>query len=239
MRRFHLNANQLKIIAIIAMTIDHLAAFVPIVPLKMAMRLIGRLTAPIMCFMIAEGYYHTSNRKRYLGRLILFAVISHFAYCLFNNFSFSPLKVTSVIWSLAMGLLALIIVKEEKLHWILRLGGLGMCCLLAYTANWNYIAVLWVVAFGWFRGNRKLQMLLFALVGLVFHVGQQFLPLLLGNVAPSAFSAWYQPGVFLAIPLLLCYDGTLGRKSQLIKQLFYWYYPAHMLLLYLLRLLLK
>ena len=96
MRRFHLNANQLKIIAIIAMTIDHLAAFVPIVPLKMAMRLIGRRTAPIMCFMIAEGYYHTSNRKRYLGRLILFAVISHFAYCLFNNFSFSPLKVTRI-----------------------------------------------------------------------------------------------------------------------------------------------
>ena len=90
MRRFHLNVNQLKIIAIVAMTIDHIAAvFLPEGPLKVVLRCIGRLAAPIMCYMIAEGYYHTSNRKRYLGRLILFAVISHFAYCLFNNFSLS------------------------------------------------------------------------------------------------------------------------------------------------------
>ena len=66
MRRFHLNANQLKIIAIIAMTIDHtVAIFMPQGPLKMILRCIGRLAAPIMCYMIAEGYHHTSNRKRY------------------------------------------------------------------------------------------------------------------------------------------------------------------------------
>ena len=240
MRRFSLNANQLKIIAIIAMTIDHAAQFVPYGPLKIIMRTIGRLTAPIMCYMIAEGYYHTTNRKRYLGRLILFAVIAHFPFTICNGLPLSPLKATSVMWSLSMGLLALMIVKDEKLHWLLRLGGLGICCLLAYSANWNYVAVLWVVLFGWFHGNRKMQMLTFALSGLALHVvAQQFLPLLMGNVQPENFTAWYQPGILLAIPLLLRYNGTLGKKSRFLKHLFYWYYPVHIVLLHLLHLLIQ
>lgn len=236
MSRLQLNANQLKIIAIIAMVIDHVAGFfLPVGPLKIALRTIGRLTAPIMCYMIAEGYYHTANRKKYLGRLILFALISHlpFNYCM--GFDLSPLAATSVIWSLPMGLLALMIVKEEKLHILLRIGGLGLCCLLAYTANFNYVAVLWIVMFGWFRGNRKMQMIAFAAVGLVFHVGQQFLPLLLGNIAPERFTSWYQLGIFLVIPLLLCYDGTLGKKSKFLSRFFYWFYPAHIVVLYLLK----
>ena len=85
MRRFHLNANQLKIIAIAAMTIDHAAAiFLPHGLLKMILRCIGRLAAPIMCYMIAEGYHHTSNRKSYLLRLILFALIL-FVLCVWRH----------------------------------------------------------------------------------------------------------------------------------------------------------
>ena len=100
--------------------------------------------------------------------------------------------------------------------------------------------MLWVVLFGWFYGNRKMQMLTFALSGLVLHVvAQQFLPLLLGNVRPENFTAWYQPGILLAIPLLLCYNGTLGQKSKFLKHLFYWYYPVHIVLLHLLHLLIQ
>lgn len=241
MRRIHLNTNQLKIIAIVAMSIDHAAAiFLPYGPLKIVLRCIGRLAAPIMCYMIAEGYHHTSSRKRYLLRLLTFALIAHIPFNLSLNYSLSPLQATSILWSLSMGLLALIIVKEDKLHWILRLGGLGICCLLAYTANWNYVAVLWVVFFGWFHGNKKMQMLMFTVVGVLFHLlGQQFLPLIEGTQTIETFQRWYQCGIFLAVPLLLCYDGTHGNKSKLMKHLFYWYYPAHLLLLYLLRLLLK
>ena len=239
MRRFHLNANQLKIIAIIAMTIDHtVAIFMPHGPLKMILRCIGRLAAPIMCYMIAEGYHHTSNRKRYLLRLILFALISHVPFNLSMNFALSPFVATSVIWSLAMGLLALMIVKDEKLHPLLRMGGLLLCCLLAYTANWNYIAVLWVVLFGWFYGNKKMQIISFTLIGLTFHVGQQFKSLLGGLQTVENFRLWYQLGIFLVIPLLLSYDGTHGKKSKFMKYLFYWYYPLHMVILQILKVLL-
>ena len=58
MRRF--NATTIKVIAIIAMTLDHIAyTFVP--PESTAtyiMRLFGRITAPLMCFFIAEGFRH-------------------------------------------------------------------------------------------------------------------------------------------------------------------------------------
>ena len=239
MRRFHLNANQLKIIAIAAMTIDHAAAiFLPHGLLKMILRCIGRLAAPIMCYMIAEGYHHTSNRKSYLLRLILFALISHVPFNLSMNFDLSPFAATSVMWSLAMGLLALMIVKDEKIHPLLRMGGLLLCCMLAYTANWNYIAVLWVVFFGWFHGNKKMQMISFALIGLTFHLGQQFWSLLVGFRTVENFKLLYQPGIFLAIPLLLSYDGTHGKKSKFMKHLFYWYYPVHMVILHILKLLL-
>ena len=63
-----LNSNHLKIIAIIAMTIDHLADLLypnmqnNIVPI--ILHVIGRLTAPIMFFFICEGYYYTKNLKK-------------------------------------------------------------------------------------------------------------------------------------------------------------------------------
>ena len=68
-----LNSNHLKIIAIIAMTIDHVTdlfypAF-PAQPLPIALHILGRLTAPIMWFFVAEGYYYTHNVKKYLLRL--------------------------------------------------------------------------------------------------------------------------------------------------------------------------
>lgn len=236
MKQKILNANQLKLIAIAAMLLDHaVALFVPAGSIcRIALRCIGRLAAPAMCYMIAEGYHHTSNRKKYLLRLLIFAVISHVPYNLCMGFSLSPLKATSVIWALAMGLLALMIVKNPKIHWILRVGGVGACCLLAYTANWNYIAVLWIVFFGIFYGSPKKQMLSFAAIGLVFHLGQQFSPLLLGSTTPEAFRNWHQLGIFLAIPLLLSYNGTLGKKSRFLSRFFYFFYPLHLLILYLL-----
>ena len=82
--KIRLNANQIKLIAIIAMTIDHLTwALFPGLQTQwyvMALHIIGRLTAPIMWFFVAEGCHYTRNIKRYAGRLFLFAVVSHFAY---------------------------------------------------------------------------------------------------------------------------------------------------------------
>lgn len=82
-------------IAILAMTIDHIAwaafpgyskEFLPIM-----MHIVGRLTCPIMCYFVAEGYYHTKNIRKYTFRLFTFAILSHFAY-LFASTDFTDWK---------------------------------------------------------------------------------------------------------------------------------------------------
>ena len=69
-RKKGLTSDILKLIAVIAMVIDHIAwAFIPFNSIAgQIMHVIGRLTAPIMCFMIAEGYYKTNNVKKYAQR---------------------------------------------------------------------------------------------------------------------------------------------------------------------------
>ena len=73
-----MNRQKLKWLAIIAMTVDHIAyLFVEQnTLLYYFMRMFGRLTAPIMVFLLTEGYRHTRSRKKYLARLFMFAGIS-------------------------------------------------------------------------------------------------------------------------------------------------------------------
>jgi len=112
-----LSGNALKVIAIVAMTIDHLA-WVGIetyeqaeTPLQIFLHVIGRLTAPMMIFFVAEGYHHTHDYRRYLRRLFMLAIVSHFAFCYFNMSGFNPFdnllfNATSIAWPLLWGLLS-------------------------------------------------------------------------------------------------------------------------------------
>lgn len=70
-----LNAFQLKIIALVTMTIDHLAAFGFEIPLFASlytpMRIVGRIAAPVFLFLLAQSTRHTRNRRKFLLRLYL------------------------------------------------------------------------------------------------------------------------------------------------------------------------
>ena len=79
MERTHgLTGTQLKLIAIVCMTIDHAALlFLPAdSALSFLLRSIGRMTAPIMSFLLAEGVRHTHDLWRYLKRMLVFAAIA-------------------------------------------------------------------------------------------------------------------------------------------------------------------
>jgi len=226
-----LNANTLKVIAMAFMLLDHfIIVFLPEnIFLRFVLRVPGRIVAPIICFLIASGYHHTSSRKKYILRLLALAVISHFPFNLSFEYPFFP--ATSVIWALVMGLIALTALKSEKIHTALKPVILLACCLAAYTANWNFVAVLWIVAFGLFYGNFKRQILAFCAIGIVFLILPACLRFMLSR---SNFLHWYHVGIFLAIPLLAIYNGKLGKKSKIASWSFYVFYPAHLILLYLL-----
>ena len=224
MKKFQLTANQLKTIAIVAMLLDHIAwLFLPSQWIgAQIIHFFGRLTAPIMCFFIAEGYHYTSNRKKYLGRLLLFAVISHIPYVL--CFAYPWYRATSILWSLSMGLLSLCIVKKEIIKPWLKILGFIACCLLAYHGDWSYRPVLWITVFGLFKSDFKKQMIAFSVIGLLTYV--------------LDVQTWYTMGIFLVIPLLCLYKGSRGGNQPWQKWLFYIFYPAHLFLLYFLRIIL-
>ncbi|MGN0479305.1 MAG: TraX family protein [Hominenteromicrobium sp.] len=225
-----LNANQLKLIAVLAMVLDHCTTlFLPDGGfLSFALHAVGQLAAPIMCFLIAEGYFHTSNLRRYLGRLLLSALVSHVPYALCFKFPVTHFWLaTSVMWSLFLGLLAAAIWHMEIAGRLCRVLAVGACCLLAVPGNWNYIAVLWILAFAVFRGDERKQWLAFAAVSMLYPV-QLYLH-------GSTLSIWLCPFVLLAIPLLARYNRRLGRKSKLLQWGYYLFYPLHFMVLCVLR----
>lgn len=228
-----LNANHLKLIAIVAMTIDHMTwTFMPGFdqrPLAVILHCIGRLTAPIMFYFIAEGYYHTKDIKKYIFRLFIFSVISHFAYAICFGGTFIPFQngffsQTSVIWSLMWGLIALAAVKSDnkKLNPLFKFIIVGVCCLIAAPADWSIAAPLAIVLIGINKGNFQRQML-----GLVLPVA------LYSYGYATSFNMTYglvQMAVVLSIPFLYLYNGQKGKIKSL-KWVFYIYYPLHMFIL--------
>lgn len=225
-----LPANSLKYIAIAAMLIDHIAwAFVPFnTTLGQVMHIIGRLTAPIMCFFIAEGYYHTRNLRKYMLRLGIFAVISHFAFVVFeygDPFIF-PAR-TSVIYTLFLGLLALAV--WNKLHnSFVKVFLICVLCFMALFGDWLFFAVLYVLAFGINHGNFKKQIQWFCIVSVALIL------MLIPDAAMSGkvwYSQMYMAGVFLVIPLLVQYNGQLGKGGKFNKWLFYIFYPLHLFII--------
>lgn len=231
------NSNQLKMIAIIAMTIDHLTSVIwPAYPKEwwiIGLHIIGRLTAPTMWFMIVEGYQYTRNLKKYISRLFLFAVISHFAYNFafgipFIPFQTSVLNQTSVIWPLAWGVVALALFDEKRFQfakWQQILIMLAICA-VTFCADWSCIAVLCIVGIYSYRGNLKMQMR--EIVVYVF-----FYAVIYFLFADKVYGL-IQMGVVIVAPFIMNYNGKRGKWKGM-KWFFYLYYPAHLFICGLIR----
>lgn len=237
-----LNSNALKFIAIFAMTLDHIAWAVfpgyPTDALPVILHIIGRITCPIMCFFIAEGFYYTKDIKKYTARLFVFAVISHFAYIFASNSfvdwkSFIPfyygdiLNQTSVMWPLAWGLVMLRIEKSQKIKnvWLKMLLVL-LICIVSFPSDWSCIASLCVLAIGSNRDNFKKQMIWMTGFVAIYSIVYLFsFDLVYGVI---------QMGVVLSVPLLMMYNGKRGKNpkvNKIMKWFFYIYYPLHLFII--------
>lgn len=233
-----LNSNHLKIIAIIAMTIDHIADLLypgmPNIFISNVMHIIGRLTAPIMFFFICEGYHYTKDVKKYISRLFIFALISHFAYCFAFGINFIPFSTgnifnqTSIMWTLAWAVVALHIVHgknnlKEWQKWLL----IVLINLITFSSDFSSIAVMTILFMYDRRGNLKSQMIcMMAWLSLYALISYLFVSKTYGLIAMTAI---------LVYPLLKNYNGKRG-KVKWLKWFFYLYYPLHLIIIGALRL---
>lgn len=109
------------------------------------MRFIGRIGFPIFCFLLIEGFLHTSSKKKYATRLFLFALVSEFPfdYALFNT-PFAP-GYQNVFFTLFLGLLTIWAIdtvshKEinPNLQWIVKILIAAAGCLTAWLLQTDY-----------------------------------------------------------------------------------------------------
>lgn len=204
-----MNSFQLKWIAIISMAIDHTGAV--LFPENAALRCIGRIAFPVFCFLLVEGFIHTRDVRRYMGRLALFAFLSEIPFDLaFYGVPFQ-FRYQNVFFTL-LGGVALMYFWEKYRAWYIR----GVFVLFfvwiagAILSDYGGSGILLILIYYMFREHRKTKLILGAGWNVLFFQGIQ----------------WFGAGASLPIA---CYN---GKKGPGMKYFFYVFYPAHLLLLY-------
>ncbi len=231
-------SNMLRTIAIVLMLSDHIWA--TYMSLGNWMTYIGRLAFPIFAFQIVEGFVHTSNLKKYIVRLLGFAVITEIPFNLFYSSRwFNPYH-QNVLFTLLLGLLAITVIDNLKkknakkvalsVLWLLLI---GVVSVLGFT-DYGFYGVLTVVMFYLFRDFPfawLAQLIGMVLINIVFFEGQVYPFEIFGATIEIPLQGF---AVFALIPIWL-YNGKKGRSSKVMQYGFYAFYPVHMLALYLIK----
>lgn len=228
-----LSGSTIKIIAIVAMLIDHIGAVIVermilnnskggfiahdgLYQLDMVLRSIGRIGFPIFCFLLVEGFLHTRNVKKYALRLGIFALISEIPFDLAFSGRVFFLGYQNVFFTLFIGLLVMIAFRATEQNENLPTAVKYLLDVLAFAAgaglatwlqtDYNGIGVACIMAIYVFRRNRIWQL-----------------------IAGCAAFLWEIPAPLAFLPIAF-YNGERGLK---MKYFFYVFYPAHLLVLYL------
>ena len=243
----------LKIIAIISMLIDHTTvALYEVIPGEMwnlydIGRWIGRTAFPLFCFMIVEGYYHTRSKWRYLGSLVVLAIVSEIPFdaLIANNGFVLEYSSQNVFFTLALGLFAIIIIDgiNEKVENIIfsKLLQFVVFLLILFaslqlSADYGIVGVVLILFIYYFErmqtGLVKIDERFaddktkFVLAGMAVLIWLISYDLLAGRVSES-FG-------FPAVILIMLYNGQRGNY-KIPKYVFYFFYPVHLIILCLIR----
>lgn len=234
-----LNRNQLKYLVIAAMLIDHIAwAFVPTASLLgQVMHFIGRLTGPTMAYFVAEGYHYTRNVKKYALRLGIFALLSWIPFVYFE-YGTLPIVIQEgsvqvrpyfgVLYTLLLGLLAIWLWDKGKCPKPVKILGIIGLCALSLVGDWAIFDVLYCLFLYIYRNRPREKWTAFCIITAVCCMDILF--------AKPWWAALFHLGIFM-VPLLIqfCYNGKSGSKKPVHKWFFYVFYPAHLLVLGLLK----
>ena len=232
-----INNNTLKIIAMILMLLDHLWG--TIIPGNQWMTLIGRMAFPIFAFLIVEGFFHTSDLKKYMKRLFIFGLISEIPFNLIYTGSIIFPFHQNVMFTLLLGLLIINEIDKlknnkeikKKIIPILKIFLFLIISIIGFV-DYGVTGVLTIVVFYLFRGFKLAwigQLISLILLYIVFFEGQSVIL----NIFNYEYFLPIQGMGVLSLILIWLYNGKKGNNSKLLKYIFYSFYPVHMLMLYL------
>ncbi len=226
----------LHILAMLFMLCDHLWG--TIVSGNDWLTCIGRLAFPIYAFMIVEGYFRTKNIKKYVCRLLLFAVLSEIPFNLaMGSRMFYPIH-QNVLWSflIAIGLIHWNETVKGKQIWKQILVGISSVCVgylvgIITFVDYYHAGILMVLVFYFFR-NKKWWCYLGQLVCL-WYINIEMLggfSYEVNILGQTHFIVRQGFALFALIPIWL-YRGKQGYHSKVLQYSYYAFYPLHLLIL--------
>ena len=221
-----LSGSALKCIALVTMIIDHVGAFLlhgtNIVLLRIGqraltlenlMRIVGRLSLPIYCFLLVEGFLHTHDRKKYGINLLLFALISEIPWDLVHTGTLHY--------------------SRQNVFFTLFLGYVGLCCIEGLREKpRQQLAALLALVLVTLNFGADYRILGFGLILLLFCLrDHKIMQAILGICFLSG--TWTAGLAFIPINL---YNGERGFiRGRVLKYSFYAVYPLHILMIYLIK----
>lgn len=219
--KYGISGYTIKIIAIITMLIDHIGYMMSylfyrdqeIRFIASIFRTIGRISFPLFCFLLVEGFIHTRDLKKYGLRLFLFALISEIPY----DYAFSReinLHSQNVFFTLFIGLCVMAMIKKYYHNYIAVAVSVAAGCGLSIvlSTDYSWMGILIITLLYYFRDD-DIKKGIFAGAMMIY----------------ASLSFGYGMAVIALIPILL-YNGKKGKNY--LKYVFYWFYPVHIAILY-------
>lgn len=217
-----LTSAALQLIALVTMTLDHIAfyfldGFEPL-------RAIGRIAMPLFTFMLVEGYFHTSSKVKYFGRILIAAILAELPLWLFHSV-FDYKLLINILFGFLLGFILIAMIDRSRLFLVLS----PVVILLAQVLGIDYGGGLIILVLGFFLARKlfekqKIAKMAIQAVSLVAAIA--FFLLF------SSFTLeWW--GLLALIPIWL-YNGKKGKR--LPRYFMYVYYPAHLMVLFLISL---
>ena len=234
--KFEITSFSLHIMAMIFMLCDHLWG--TIVQGNDWLTCIGRLTFPIYAFMIVEGYFHTKNLKKYVGRLLIFAILSEIPFNLaMGSRLFYPIH-QNVLWSflISIGLIHWNEKVKEKNLWKRILIGfasilIGSIVGIITFVDYYHAGILMVLVFYFFRHKKWWcylgQFICMWYINCDMLGGLQYEM----NVLGQTYFISRQGFALLALIPIWFYKGKQGYHSKTLQFIYYAFYPVHLLIL--------
>lgn len=236
-KKLEFTSAGLHVLAMLFMLCDH--AWHTVIPGNDWMTCIGRIAFPIFAFMIVEGYFHTRNLKKYVLRMLLFALVSEIPFNLLCSGSMVYPFHQNVLWTFLMAIGAIHLNELARRNgkiWLRAVTAAATAYagyLLGYLTMVDYYGagILMVLTFYFFRGRKWWNFL--AQLAAMYYLNCEMLAGFCYQInLPGVMVMFPRQGfALLALIPIWLYRGNQGKSSRWFRLLCYWFYPAHMAVL--------